>query len=40
MRTAESLKELTAREREVLDLIAEGFEHKAIAATLGISVKP
>jgi DNA-binding NarL/FixJ family response regulator len=31
------LEELTGREREVLELIAEGFPNKRIAARLGIS---
>ena len=36
MRTAESLKKLTAREREVLDLLGEGLEQKEICHRLGL----
>ncbi len=38
MRDAE-LDELTAREREVLRLIARGYRYKEIAASLHLSVK-
>ena len=33
------LSELSAREREVFDLLAAGHQNKAIAARLGVSVK-
>jgi len=36
---SQRLPSLTAREREIVQLLTEGNSHKAVAATLGISVK-